>query len=409
MVEIIGVPLGDKRLEEFVRVPWELNARLDGRSVENRKYWRTPLRLELLGTKFPGIKATGLLTPEHPYHQHARVMHWIAKDHGKLVGRISAAFNTMTIQKGKEFETAGFFGFFETTESKEVYSALMNEATEWLIKHGCTRVMGPGGYSNATFEPYQGILIEGFDTPPSVELTHNPPFYGEIMDGMGFTKAKDYVTYDFKIGEVEGDYDKRAGLMKKCKESVKEAGLIIRPLNKAHLKKDIKILADVYNEAWKDNWGFVNITAAEGEAMADSLESIVVPELILFAERGTGVNAEPVAIFGGIPDPMAVNRPVWPKYRPLTSIANNEALRMVKTLVGHPPHIRIMFMGIKKGERKRPLAGALFYGLYDILVKRGYKTADASILLEDNLDVINLSKGFGGKYAKRYRIYQKNL
>ena len=53
---------------------------------------------------------------------------------------------------------------------------------------------GPGEYSNGTHER-QGILIDGFDTCPTVELTHNPPYYGEFMERYGLGTAMDYHAY----------------------------------------------------------------------------------------------------------------------------------------------------------------------------------------------------------------------
>lgn len=60
---------------------------------------------------------------------------------------------------------------------------------------------GPGEYSNATHER-QGVLIDGFETPPTIECTHNPPFYGEFLEQWGLHKIKDYYTYLFELNVV---------------------------------------------------------------------------------------------------------------------------------------------------------------------------------------------------------------
>jgi hypothetical protein len=39
------------------------------------------------------------------------------------------------------------------------------------------------------------VLVEGFDTPPTVAMSHNPPFYGALLEGAGLEKAKDLFAY----------------------------------------------------------------------------------------------------------------------------------------------------------------------------------------------------------------------
>ena len=164
------IELGDRRLGEFVDVPWRL--------FRGDPLWTPPLRAELLGSRLFGM--TGLLTPEHPYHRDAEVTHFLARDGEKLLGRASAAVNRRFNEHyGSRI---GFFGFFDVCNDYEVAAGLLDHAASWLRERGMETMRGPGGYSNATHEAYQGVLIEGFDAPPTVELTHNPPYYGEFLD-----------------------------------------------------------------------------------------------------------------------------------------------------------------------------------------------------------------------------------
>ena len=120
----------------------------------------------------------GLLTQDHPYHRSAEVVHFLAWKDGIPVGRVSAAIN----RRFNDHYNArfGFFGFFEVVRDYEVAKALLDRARTWVESRGMTVLRGPGEYSNATHER-QGILIDGFEYPPTVELTHNPPYYGEFI------------------------------------------------------------------------------------------------------------------------------------------------------------------------------------------------------------------------------------
>lgn len=45
----------------------------------------------------------------------------------------------------------------------------------------------------------QAVLIDGFDNPPTVELTHNPPYYGKFLERYGLGKVKDYHAYKIHL------------------------------------------------------------------------------------------------------------------------------------------------------------------------------------------------------------------
>ena len=65
-----------------------------------------------------------------------------------------------------------------------------------------------------------------------------------------------------------------------------------------NLRSESERLREVYNEAWKDNWGFVPFTEKEFEALTRELKQLVVPELTLIAE----VDGEPVGFILCLPD-----------------------------------------------------------------------------------------------------------
>ena len=57
-------------------------------------------------------------------------------------------------------------------------------------------------------------------------------------------------------------------------------------------------MREIYNEAWKENWGFVPFTEKEFEFMAKELKQLVMPEFTLIAEVGD----EPVGFILCVPD-----------------------------------------------------------------------------------------------------------
>jgi GNAT superfamily N-acetyltransferase len=375
--------LGDSRIREFAMLPWRLN--------RGDPHWTPPLTMDLLGSRL--LQAKGLLTTEHPYHRDAEVTHFLARRNGRAVGRVSAAVNRRFNEHyGSKI---GFFGFFEVENDPEIVTALLDAAREWLKERGMTTMRGPGEYSNATHER-QAVLVEGFDFDPTVELTHNPPYYGELLEGYGLAKVKDYVAYTIEFDDVPRERVERLAAAVR-----KRANITTRGADMKHFTDEVKLIVRIYNEAWANNWGFLPLTGAEAEALAETLKPIVDPGLVRFAY----IDGEPVAVFGAIPDPNWALRPRWKWYGDSDLVRISRLMRMRR----HIPRVRLMFFGIRPQWRRIGVDAVLFQELYEYGAPRGYRQGEPSMLLEDNEMVIRPSAAMGGREYKRWRIYEMPL
>ena len=382
-LKIEEIPLGNPRIKLFADLSWCL--------YRGDRCWTPPLRGDLLGNRLLGL--TGLLSRVHPYHRHAEVTHFLARQDGKSVGRISAAIN----RRFNDHYDAhiGFFGFFEVIRDYEVAEALLDRARVWVEGRGMTILRGPGEYSNATHER-QGILIDGFQYPPTVELTHNPPYYSEFLERYGFAKAKDYHAY---ILNVQTPTPPR---LKKLAERVRlRRDIEIRPLNLKNLLSEVHLIAKIYNDAWAQNWGFLPITDEEAIALAHSLRLVADPGMIRFAF----VQGEPAAVLGALPDPYYALRPRWRWYGDSDLVRVARLLRMRR----HIPFIRLMFFGIRPGFRKLGIDALLFNEVKEYAMQRGYQKCEASLLLEDNHLILSPSEFMGARRYKTWRIYDLPL
>ena len=378
-VIIKEIPLGSKDLKEFVKFPWKL--------YENDPCWTPPLNGDLLGNHLLGLK--GLLTSQHAYHQHAEVTHFIALRGGKTVGRISAAVNRAFNQ---HYSTSiGFFGFFEVDNDYETAKLLLDKACAWVKNKGMTSIRGPGEYSNATHER-QGILIDGFEYPPTVELTHNPPYYQEFLERYGFSKAKDYVAYRINKKTINGPLIRRMAKMVFNKQKVE-----IRCVDIKKLRQEVRLIVQIYNACWSNNLGFLPLTSEEADSIADTLQLIIDPGLVRFVY----VDGDPAAVMGVIPDPNYALRPQWRWY------GDSDLVRVLRLLIlrRNIPRLRGMFFGIKPEYRLSGLPALVTAELLDYYLNKQYDEIDASLLLEDNAAILKVVEVYGGKYYKRWRIY----
>ena len=377
------IPLGDKRLRAFVNVPWSL--------FRGDPHWTPPLRAELLGSWILGL--TGLLTSKHPYHRAADVTHFVARDGRRLLGRASAAVNHR--YNDHHDVQIGFFGFFDVCEDFRVASELLDRCREWLVARGMETMRGPGGYSNATHEPHQGILVNGFDAPPTVELTHNPPYYADYLERYGLRKAKDYHAYRIEIAPASERLLRVAGAVRRRRR------IETRPIDMRRLRDEVNRIVAIYNEAWSNNWGFLPLTDAEAEAIADSLKLVADPGLLRFAY----VNGELAAVLGALPDPNVPLRPRWNRFADLDIV---RALRLLRTRK-RIPQARLMFFGVRPWFRKLGIDAVLYLEVLDHALRRGYTTCEPSLLLEDNDLILRASSSMGGIHYKTWRIYEMPL
>ncbi len=383
-LRITEMRLGDRRLRDFVETPWRL--------FRGDPCWTPPLRAEMLGSRLLGIN--GLLTSKHPYHRDAEVTHFVAYDGAQLVGRISAAVN----RRFNEHYDArlGFFGFFDVGPEYEVARRLLDEAAAWLSHQGMASMRGPGGYSNATHEAHQGVLIEGYSYPPTVELTHNPPYYGEFLDRYGMTKAKDYYAYLIHISAGPSERLREVSQAVRKRRSIET-----RIIDMRDLRSEVDKIVQIYNEAWADNWGFLPLTEAEGSAMAESLKLVADPGMMRFAY----VEGELAAVLGALPDPNVPLQPRWNRVRDSDIM---RALRLLRTR-RRIPRSRLMFFGVRPRFRKLGLDAVLYLEVLEHALAHGYETCEPSLLLEDNELILRASSFMGGVRYKTWRIYETPL
>jgi len=158
-----------KQLDQFIKFAWTVNA--------DDPNWVAPLLMD---------RQKLLNKQKNPFFEHAEAAFFLAFKNGKIVGRIAAITNQMHNDFQKD--NAGFFGFLEGINDPEVFSVLLNAARDWLKSRGKDFMMGP---MNPSTNDEIGFLISGFDTPPYFMMTHNPPYYPEIMDELKYSKVKD--------------------------------------------------------------------------------------------------------------------------------------------------------------------------------------------------------------------------
>jgi hypothetical protein len=309
------------------------------------------------------------------------------------VGRCTAQIDRTHVDL--HAEKTGFFGFLDTVDDPEVSQALLDAAAEWLRARGMTKMRGPFSLS---INEEMGCLVEGFDMPPMLLMQHHRPYQGGLIEKAGLSKVKDAYAWRYVVGEVP----------KRAQKAHDEIDLLpevkTRHVDMKNLDADVRVIMDVFNDAWSDNWSFVPYTENELAKLAADLRLIGIPELTYISE----IDGEPAAVAVALPNLNELIRDFKGK---LVPFGLPKLLWRLK--VEGPKTARLAILGIRKkyrGHRKYAALSAYLYAKLNESGKRvGIRWGELSWTLEDNGPVNVGIKFMGGKIYKRYRIYEKEL
>ncbi len=338
------------------------------------------------------IERRAHLSKLNPYFKHAKWMSWIAYSNDQPVGRISAQIDQLYLERYPD--KTGFFGFFDVIDDAHIAQQLLKTAEQWLIEQGMSSVRGP--YS-LTINDESGLLVDGFNTPPSFLMGHALPYYQNLLAESNYQPVKNLLVY--KLPSQFEIPRNMQSLLNKAKGSI-----TIRPLNRKHLIAEFDILRDIFNDAWSDNWGFVPFTSAEFTDMGKQLSYLIDNDFVQFAE----LDGEPIGMIVMLPNLNEIIADLNGKLLPIGW------LKLIWRLKRHTMKTgRVPLMGIRKKYQNNIIAAAASFMLIHALrgpAKRwGIDEVELSWILEDNTRMRNILETIGCSVYKTYRIYEKQL
>lgn len=356
-------------LKEFIEFPYSL--------YRGDPFWVPPLRI--------AVKEL-LNRAKHPFYANAEAEFFLARCDGHMVGRVAAILD----RNHNRFhgENTGFFGFYESTNAPEVAAALLGAARKWVFGRGAVLLRGP---VNPSTNYECGMLVDGFNSNPMVMMTYNPCYYPALMENVGLRKAKDLNAYVHTAEAVELEKIGRVADRKLAK-----SGVTVRPINMKDFGGEVGRIWDVYNSAWKHNWGFVPMTREEFFLMGKEMKQILKPELVLVGEAG----GKPIGFALALPDVNFALRRAGGRLFPTGLLKILYYQRLIKSL-------RVLALGVVEEHRTSGVAASFYTTLVRNARKLGYSgDCEMSWILEDNLLMTRSLEVMGARHYKTYRIYE---
>ncbi len=346
--------------------------------------WAPPLRRDVRSL---------LSKTRNPFFEHGDAAYYLAERDGIPVGRIAAITNQL--HNDTHHDRVGFFGFFETVDDPLVVQALTDTAGAWLRQRGLDTIRGPASFS---VNDECGLLVDGFDSPPTILMPHNPPYYADRLEQAGFCKAKDLYTY---VGYGPDPNDPEGKRLARGTELVcRRLGLTVRSLDMAHFNEEVERIKALYNAAWEPNWGFVPMTEREIQHLATQFRPIVVPELVPFVEK----DGEVVAFGIAIPDLNEFLRPnrSGRMFPAALKLLWNVRRRNIS-------RVRILLLGVHPTYRGKGIDAVLYHWIWTHGHAMDIRWGEAGWILEDNPAMNTAMEKIGFRRYKTYRLYDKPL
>jgi GNAT superfamily N-acetyltransferase len=366
---------GRRDLDAFVEVPYTLR--------RDDPQWVPPLRFE---------RRQFLSRAKNPYFQHAEVVLLLAERDGRPVGRISAQVD----ERWDEYQggSDGLFGFFDSEDDPETAAALFEAASGWLRERGRTRLLGPMDF---TTNDECGLLVEGYDEPSMILEPWHPPYYRDLVEAQGMTKAMDLLMWELWFGELKEGTSLHP-MIHAAAEKSREEGVVLRNMRRRDLEAEVKRFMAVYNEAWGDNWGFVPITEAEVTFQAKALKPVLDENWAMIAEK----DGEVVGAALTLPD---VEQALARMNGRLLPTGWWHFLRRKRYI----DRLRVFALGVKHDYQHLGVAAALYEKHVQNAATIGPRGGHMGWILEVNEPMNRAMEGMGGKVVQRYRLYEKPL
>jgi hypothetical protein len=356
-------------LRAFIGLPYRLH--------RHEPAWVAPLRWEV---------RKQLSRAKNPFFQHAETEYLLASRREVVQGRIAAIHNRA--HNAFHDDRVGFFGFFDCVNDPAVAGALFDRAAAWLRIHGLDTMRGPASPST---NDQCGLLVAGFDSPPTLLSPHNPPYYVNLIEQAQFSKSRDL--YQYRISDAE-----MPRRLERADPVTERQGITLRSLDLKRFGDDLARIKLIYNRAWAGNWGFVPMTDAEIDYLAARLKPLVVPDLVVFAER----RGETIGFAVALPDLNSVLR-TNPSGRLIPG-----AVKLLKA--GRSvSRIRIVLLGLLEEHRLTGADALMYQWIWRRGQALGYCWAEAGWVLEDNAMMINALVRLGFQNYKTLRLYDRPL
>lgn len=357
----------------FIQFPFEL--------YKDHPLWVPPLVAGMRSALDPG---------GHPAYEHTEAAFFVAESEGQVLARV------MTVHNHRHNQHTGtktaFFSFFEAADDEQAVASLFEAAFSWMRQQGLRHVIGPRGLIGSDSS---GVLVEGFEHPPALNVPWNFPYYDHLIKRIGF--EKDTQHYSGFIDLTQYQFPER---IFEIVDKVKQRGeFTVKSFrNKRELLEWAPYTLEVHRKAFIHNHEYYPPTERESQSIINDLLLVADPRLIkLVLQAGEVVGF--VLAYPNINEGIRRARgSMWP----LGWVHILRAKRRTKWA-------DVNGLGILPEKRGLGSNALLYAELLKSLREGGYEHLEAVMVDENNYRSKSDNLTMGVTFYKTHRCYKRAL
>jgi GNAT superfamily N-acetyltransferase len=359
-------------LHAFARLPWRI--------YRGDRDWVPPLISDIEQTV--ALSALGLPTAAHEV--------FVARRDNVPVGRIYAAVDAALVDRtGRQ---AGHLSLFECVDDVDVARAVFERALGWLKDRGVAVVRGPVCPAGPAIDEHKGALVDGFDGPPLVLTSYNPPYYPCLFERAGFEKDADLFAY-----RLEGTRLFTKDPARAVQYAERRYGFRTEGMNLDDVEGEVRAIKQVLDVAVPAEWtDMVPPTLEEVREMARRLVPLVDPDLTAMVRSGD----QAVGFGIAVPDYNQVLIHLDGRITPLGAMKYLWYKRRIN-------RVRFFIMFVAPEFRQKGVAHAIYYRVFSRGTAKGYMHGEASTIGETNRQMRADLEKMGAIRSRTYRVYGK--
>ena len=347
----------------------------------DNKYWVPPLRSEEL---------LSLRKDKNPAFDFCEAKYWIATKNKKTVGRIAGIINRKYNERWGV--NAVRFGWFDFIDDKEVSSALLHAVEKWGISKDMKSIHGPLGFTDMDGE---GTLIEGFEEVSTFGAIYNYPYYASHIEDANYLKDSDWVEYEVTMHEEVVDQIRRIADIALERYHLK----ILRVTKAKEMLPYAKEIFQVLNAAYKDLYGFVELSDKQIDMYVKQYFGYILPEYVPVVLD----SKNRVAAFGiSMPSLSSAFQKCNGRLFPFGFI---HLLRALK----HNRKVDLYLTAVRPDMQNKGVNAILMHESNKVFVKNKIEKVETNRELEVNSKVQAQWRFFEHRQHKRRRCYKKDL
>jgi hypothetical protein len=245
-----------------------------------------------------------------------------------------------------------------------------------------------------------GVLVNGFEHPPVLDMGHSRRYQGALADACGLVKEKDLFAWRY---ETKWGFNVRS---EKAWQHLAETPEVrLRSVELRKLRSELDLIMEIYNETWAGKWGYVPVSSGELDKMASDMSLVLDPDMAFIAE----VDGKAAGMCIIVPNLNEVIADLGGKLFPL-----GWAKLLWRTKVKHPRSARLILLGVRESVRRNVkrygfLASAMYVEVAKRGLSKGYDWAELSWTREDDAPINLGIKSMGCHVYKTYRVYEKRF